>query len=151
MKKPAKIAIVVIVVLVIIGALGSGGNSSNSNTAANTNTSAATATNQAAAQSKQDTQSQASTSGISPEVKKFLEDYETYMNEYCDFMENYDSTDLSQLSKYTSMMSKAAELAKDSENMKGTLNDEELMYYLEVTSRVTARVAEATAKMQSKM
>ena len=54
--------------------------------------------------------------GIRPEVKEFLDSYESFMNEYADFTQKYE------------------DLGDDD------LNDEELKYYVDVQSRVTKRL-----------
>lgn len=81
-----------------------------------------------------------------PEFKKAMDDYEAFYDEYCEFMNEYKSnpTDLSLISKYSSLMSKAADMnelfgAWDQDEMSA----EELKYYLEVSSRVAQKIVDA--------
>lgn len=83
--------------------------------------------------------------GMRPEFKKAMDSYEAFYNEYCDFMESYDedTTDLELISKYSDLMSKASEMDADFEKWDDDdLNDAELDYYLEVTSRVSEKLLE---------
>lgn len=82
---------------------------------------------------------------LRPKVKDALDAYEAYMNEYCDFMKNYNAAaDKSAwmtgyfaiLEKYSIAMDKLSELDEIE------LTDAETAYYLEVTTRVLARMSE---------
>ena len=83
---------------------------------------------------------------IDPDFKETMDNYEAFFDEYIEFMQSYeDSSDLKALADYTSMMSKYAEFtsqidAIDTEN----LNDAELAYYTEVTTRVTQKLLDAS-------
>ena len=46
---------------------------------------------------------------VTPELKEFLDSYESFMNDYCDFMATYDSSDMTALIKYASLMESYAE------------------------------------------
>lgn len=60
------------------------------------------------------------------------------MNQYCDFMNSYDATDLSMLSEYSELMSEyVTTTAKFEKIQDEDLNDAELAYYLEVSNRVS--------------
>lgn len=85
---------------------------------------------------------------IRPEFKKAMDDYEAFYDEYCQFMEKYkkNPTDLSLLTEYANMSTKLLEMDKsfgqwESENM----NDAELSYYLEVSSRVAQKILDAAS------
>ncbi len=81
--------------------------------------------------------------GIRPEVKEFLDSYESFMNEYADFMEKYNnSNDVASMMKdYTTYMTKYADFTQKYEDLgDDDLNDEELKYYVDVQSRVTKRL-----------
>ena len=81
--------------------------------------------------------------GVRPDVKEFLDSYESVMNEYVDFMKKYKDSNYSSnmltdylkiLDKYTDFVDKI-DAVDESE-----YNDEELKYYLDVTSRVTKKL-----------
>ncbi len=91
-----------------------------------------------------DTASSGDSSGVTPELKEFLDSYEAFMNEYCEFMENYDASDLSQLAKYMELMGKYTEFAQKADAYdENEMSDEDLKYYIDVTSRVEKRLIEA--------
>ncbi len=79
------------------------------------------------------------TSGdIRPDVKEAIDSYESFMNQYCDFMNNYDATDLSMLSEYSELMAEYATATAKFEKIEDEdLNDAELAYYLEVSNRIS--------------
>lgn len=80
---------------------------------------------------------------IRPEIKESIDSYESFMNEYCDFMEKYDESDdvVSMLKDYTSYMAKYADFTKKFDELDDSdLNDAELAYYLEVQNRVNQRL-----------
>lgn len=83
--------------------------------------------------------------GLTPEFKAFMDSYEDYMNEYVDFMEKYDQSDITMLTKYTSMMVKLTEFSEkiDSYN-EDNLSAEDFKYYIDVTSRVNKRMADVS-------
>lgn len=85
----------------------------------------------------------ADSTGIRPEVKDFLDSYESFMNEYCDFMEKYENSDdvASMLNDYTEYMKKYADFTQKMDDMGNSdLNTEELKYYLDVQNRVSQRL-----------
>ena len=85
----------------------------------------------------------ADSTGIRPEVKDFLDSYESFMNEYCDFMEKYENSDdvASMLNDYTEYMKKYADFTQKMDDMGSSdLNTEELKYYLDVQNRVSQRL-----------
>lgn len=82
---------------------------------------------------------------LRPEVKNALDAHEAYMNEYCDFMKKYNAAEdksswmtgyFAILEKYSIAIDKLNEL-DDIE-----LTDAETAYYLEVTTRVLAKMSE---------
>lgn len=84
-------------------------------------------------------------SGIRPEFKKAMDDYEAFYDEYCAFMKKYmaNPTDLSLLGEYSDMMQKSLDMSDsfakwESEDM----SNEELSYYLEVNTRVSQKLLE---------
>ena len=80
------------------------------------------------------------------ETKEFLDSYEAFMNEYCDFMESYDGSDLSAMTKYLSMMQKYAEFAEKADAMdEADMTDEDYKYYIDVISRIEKRLIDVSA------
>ena len=84
----------------------------------------------------------ADASGVDPELKEFLDGYEVFMNEYCDFMQNYDSSDTEMLLQYLELMQKYADFAEKAELYDSdTMSVADSEYYLEVMTRVNAKLA----------
>ena len=82
--------------------------------------------------------------GVTPELKEFLDSYEEFMNEYCDFLDHYDSDDLSQLMEYTSLMQKYAEYAEKADAYdEKDMSNADLKYYIDVTSRIEKRLIDS--------
>ena len=83
------------------------------------------------------------TGGISPELVEFLDSYETFMDEYCEFMKSYNESDPVQLLKYASLMEKYYEFSKKAEAWdEEEMTDEETLYYLKVMNRVNEKLLE---------
>jgi len=90
----------------------------------------------------------ADTSGVNPELKATLDAYEKIMDKYCDFMEKYknaSSTDaLSMLGDYSEMLQDYTDALTSLEKIDTTkLSAADYKYYIEVTTRVTKRLADA--------
>ena len=74
-----------------------------------------------------------------PEVKKAIDSYESFMNEYIDFMKKYSESDdaVSMANDYAEYMEKYTKVVKDFDALKNNnLNDAELKYYLEVQNKI---------------
>ena len=85
-----------------------------------------------------------SAGGIDPAFKEAMDEYESFMDGYVDFMAKYlDSDDvLSMAVDYAKWVADYADMAEKFEAVDdGSLNDAELAYYLEVSSRVNAKLA----------
>lgn len=86
--------------------------------------------------------------GLRPEFKKAMDSYETFMNEYCDFMKKYaesDGTDIGLLADYTEYMSKYADVVEDFEAWDSEeMNTAETAYYLDVQTRINKRLLEVS-------
>lgn len=85
--------------------------------------------------------------GMHPGFKEAMDGYEAFFKEYCDFMVKYqeNSTDLDLLADYTAFMSQYIETMSAMKNIDDTeLNDAELKYYMEVTSRITKMLIDIT-------
>ncbi len=84
-------------------------------------------------------EAETSTDGIRSEFKEAMDSYESFYTKYCEIMKQYadNPTDLTLLSKYSEMLSKAEEMDKAFEDWdEDDLTNEELKYYLEVNNRV---------------
>lgn len=74
-----------------------------------------------------------------------MDAYEEFYGEYCDLMKRYedDPTDLTVLMKYLEMLTKAEEMTEKFEAWdEDDMSNEELLYYMEVNSRVVAMLLE---------
>lgn len=83
--------------------------------------------------------------GMRPEFKEAMDSYEAFIDEYCDFMKKYaeSPTDVELLAEYADYMSQYTETMKKIDAVdEAELSDAELQYYLEVTGRVTQKLAE---------
>ncbi|MBQ7064782.1 MAG: catabolite control protein A [Firmicutes bacterium] len=88
-----------------------------------------------------------SESVIRPEVKAAIDEYESFMDTYIDFINNLDTTDLNALAKYGEMMSKYADFTeKFGELGEKDLTTAELQYYTEVLNRVNQKLISASGK-----
>ena len=89
----------------------------------------------------------APSSDIRADFKKAMDDYEAFYKEYCSFMKKYNAnpSDLSLLTQYASMLSKASEMSASFESWdEDDLTAAELKYYTEVNARVIKMLAEVT-------
>ncbi len=79
--------------------------------------------------------------GIRPEIKEAIDSYESFIDEYCTFMESYNAADLSQATKYIELISKEIEMAKKFDAIEeDDLTDEEALYYSEVSLRCSQKL-----------
>lgn len=86
--------------------------------------------------------------GMRPEFKEAMDSYEAFFDEYCEFMQTYkeNPTDLKLIGKYAEMVARELEMNEKIEELdNGDLNNEELKYYIEVTSRITQKMLDVTA------
>ena len=87
--------------------------------------------------------------GVRPELVEFLDSYEAFMDEYCDFMTNYNESDATQLLKYASLMEKYYDFSKKAEAWdEEDMTDEESLYYLKVMNRVNEKLYAAGIAME---
>lgn len=87
----------------------------------------------------------AKSDSIGSDFKKAMDAYETFMNNYVDFMKKYQSNpaDLSLLADYATYMSDYAKFCDDfAEWEDENLNAAELAYYVDVQARVTKKLLE---------
>lgn len=102
-------------------------------------------TSEIATEESSSSESEIGADGMRTDFKEAMDSYESFMNEYCDFMAKYNAnpSDPSLITDYATYMTKYAVFAEkfekwDSEEM----NDAETAYYLQVQARVAARLAE---------
>lgn len=84
--------------------------------------------------------------GVRAEFKAALDGYEAFFNEYAEFMKSYNSASAStgQLTQYLAMLSRYSEaMTALDELSEEDMNDAELIYYMEVMSRISAKLLEA--------
>ena len=84
---------------------------------------------------------------IDPEFKAAMDSYESFMNEYVDFMKKYSEnpSDFTLLADYATYMSKYSEFVKDFEKWEDEdMNDAETAYYIDVQTRVNNKLLEVT-------
>ena len=84
-------------------------------------------------------------SGVDPDFKVAMDNYEKFMNDYVAFLKKYQSnpSDLGLLADYAKYMSDYADAVKAFEKWEGEdLNDAELAYYVDVQARVSKKLLE---------
>lgn len=94
--------------------------------------------------STETTEASTDSNSIRPDIKEAIDSYETFMNDYCDFMTKYSESDdvVSMMADYADYMSKYTDMAKKFDDLENdNLNDAELSYYLEVQTRITQKLA----------
>ena len=83
--------------------------------------------------------------GVSPAFKKSMDEYEAFMNKYVDVMKRYKASpsDAAVMTEYTEVMKRYVEFTESIKKVDQTsLSATDAAYYLEVTSRVTKKLAE---------
>ena len=92
---------------------------------------------------------------VDPEFKEALDQYEAFINGYCDFLEAYlkadTDTQLSMMEDYTTWMNQYTEVM-DAVRTLDACQDEmtpaQLSYYVEVTARVSQRMIEFSERCE---
>ncbi len=169
MKKKGKLGkiIIIVVVVVILAAIFGGKGKDNNPKPSNTNTTNTAAqndvtptgridgntTNTEPAPPENTTDDQPDKTKdkdyISPELKEFLQSYEAFMDEYCEFMEHYDSSSATQLMKYASLMQKYSDFAKKADEYdESTMTDAETIYYVETLNRINVKLMKASQNIK---
>jgi hypothetical protein len=95
-------------------------------------------------------ETKAAASGIRPEFQKTMDDYEAFYDQYIAFMQKYSTSDnpISLMTDYMSLMSKAEEMDRSLDKIdESELSDEEYKLYIDVTTRVTNKLAKASIDM----
>ncbi|MCR5214987.1 MAG: hypothetical protein K6E10_11280 [Eubacterium sp.] len=89
----------------------------------------------------------AESTGISEDFKAMMDSYEEFMDQYIEFMTEYNNnpTDTELLGQYFDMLTKYTEYAQAiTELEESEMTDEEAAYYLEVTTRVSKKLLNAS-------
>lgn len=84
-----------------------------------------------------------SSTGVTPEFKKMMDEYEAFVDEYVAFMKPYDAdaSSTESLDRYSSYMAQYAETAAAIEAVdQESLSEADALYYIEVTSRVSSKL-----------
>ena len=83
-------------------------------------------------------------SAVSADFKETMDEYEEFFDSYVEILKKYkeNPSDLSILSDYATSMSKYATMMSKMESLKSDLSGADLAYYLEVTARITKKLAE---------
>ena len=92
-------------------------------------------------------ESSVSENTIRPEVKEAIDAYESFIDEYCEFMKKYsesDGTDLSILTDYVTFMAKLEDYSDKMDVMEDDLTDAEYWYYIEVLNRCNEKLLKAS-------
>ena len=85
--------------------------------------------------------------GVTPELKEYLDSYEAFMDEYIEFLVRYteNPSDITLIAEYAEMQIKYAEFVQAiDEYDQDEMSDADLAYYIEVTTRVSAKLTEAS-------
>ncbi len=79
--------------------------------------------------------------GVSPGVRRALDDYESFINEYCDFLDAYDEENFTQQTQYLSLMRKYAEFTEEVSSLdQSEMSETDLKYYESVMERTEKRM-----------
>ena len=81
---------------------------------------------------------------VTPEFKELMDNYEAFFDEYIAFMDNYDENNLDLMYDYLNYLEKFANtMDKLSEIDENELSEADTLYYLEVTTRIYAKLEKA--------
>ncbi len=80
--------------------------------------------------------------GVSSDFKAVMDSYEEFIDEYITFMNSYDPSDLTALSRYADYMTKYSETMSNLAELENDdLTAAELAYYTEVMLRINQKLA----------
>ena len=89
----------------------------------------------------------ASNGEVTPELKEFLDSYEAFVNEYCDFLDTYDENDATMLVKYTELVAKEKEFSDKADKYdEDEMSEADRNYYIEVMTRIEAKLLITASK-----
>ena len=84
---------------------------------------------------------------IRDDIRDAIDSYEAFIDEYCEFLESYDSSDLTMLAKYAEMLQKEVEMSQKFDAMADEdLTEAEVLYYSEVSIRCSQKILAAASK-----
>lgn len=86
---------------------------------------------------------------VDPDLKKFLDEYESFIDDYIAFMEKYNESDngIELMGDYIKMMAKYSTMEENLENYdEDNMSDADLAYYLEVTTRCSTKLLNASVE-----
>ena len=114
--------------------------------ATDTGTDTATATDNSGSDNPATTDSTTDSGSVTPELKEFLDSYESFMDEYIAFMQKYNSSSdtLGMATDYAKMLAKYAEFSKKADAYNtDEMSSADAAYYLDVMNRVNKKLADA--------
>lgn len=88
---------------------------------------------------------EAVSTGVTPEFKATMDAYEAFFDEYVDFMQKFASSEntLGMMTQYASMMARYAETMSALDEIDSdSLSEADALYYMEVTLRITKKLAD---------
>ena len=75
--------------------------------------------------------------------REWVDEYESFINEYIEFMINYDETDVTQLAEYAKLMEEYAEFVEATDNLKeNDYSADDWKYYMDAQTRITQKLLE---------
>ncbi len=117
-------------------------------TEAETTASAKPVTETTEKKAEETTKAAKKSTGVRPEFKKAMDDYEAFFDEYIDFMETYRKSDnpVAMMAEYAEYMTKYSQAMQSMSEMGDEeMSDEEAAYYLKVTARINTKLAQSAA------
>lgn len=85
---------------------------------------------------------------VRDDIKEAIDSYESFIDEYCEFMQTYDTSDMTMLSEYSDLVQKEIKMSKEFKEIENKdLTDAEAVYYSEVSLRCSQKLMEAASKM----
>ena len=83
--------------------------------------------------------------GMRPEFKEAMDSYEAFFDEYCDFMEAYNTSGntAGMLDEYAKFLSQYTDTMEKFDAWEEDLNDTELTYYIQVQNRINQKLLAA--------
>ena len=146
MKKKALLTFGILLMMAFLFAGCGGGNEEQQTEAATetevTETTVAETTEATEATESEETETQASESSFE-DFKQMRDDYEAFMDSYCELMEKYNSDPGTYMKEYLEMNAKYLKVMDELEELEDEdLTDEEMAYYLEVMNRINTKLAE---------
>ena len=114
--------------------------------ATDTGTDTTTTTDNSGSDNPATTDSTTDSGSVTPELKEFLDSYESFMDEYIAFMQKYNSSSdtLGMATDYAKMLAKYAGFSKKADAYNtDEMSSADAAYYLDVMNRVNKKLADA--------